>query len=582
MQALSETVNLQSLFDLSIKMAEEGDERMNRGEGKKKRENLGNLLKEGTVKNVQDLEARMKNSALDLFEVCEWNISPLMVACLLGCKDIVRYLLEKGADPNEKCTEECNTPLHYACLLSLYIRESFSSLEWLLECKQDQISSKEDIVKLLFEHGAVLERNTLGFLPIHCAALFTMENVVDYFLGKDHPITDVDKLKALELLGVSQSLMLVENTKAYCTFVSAVLLRHDIGGEFPFPTELGQYLNSNECTTFDELHKLKHDQSAMYIHGLLVGERVLPEKLKQKCLWPSMLYPDYDVEKFFGACQYGIKLEMSSRLAVGTVLEGIQEFLMNSDPDETDETLLMQIASCLEKNKEILMIVESEHIAAHSRVFSRALGYILSELIYRCNFSTLSYDLLFMTTVDVIKVYSEQTSAYESTESVAQSFFDYVVELYDNSSTEGSEEMRNVIVRLNHVLPLVLQYEHTMCTKDRTSHNMLQMTVLLLRFEQDLDVICALTHKLVRYGCPIETKTFHHEETAKDIALRIAANFRNYHPELKEILALVSKPSEVLSLQELAARCVLRSKVPYSLGTVPSTVFDFLNGEDFL
>ena len=562
-------------------MAEEGDVRVNRGEGKKKHENLGNLLIEDTVKNVQDLEARMKNSALELFEVCKWKVSPLMVACLRGYKDVVRYLLENGADPNEKCTEELNTPLHYACLQSKYMQESFSYslVEFVVDCNKDLISNKEDIVKLLFEHGALLERNALGFMPIHCAALFAMENIVDYFLLKDEPITGADKLKALELLGVSQSLMLVENTKPYLNFVSALLIRHDIGGDFPFPTELGQHLNSNECTTFDELHKLKHDRSARFIHGLLVGERILPEKLKKKCLWPSMLGPYYELERFLCACHYGIKLEMSSRLAVGTVLQGIHEFFTISDPCESRESVFLQIASCLEKYKEILMIVESKHIAARSSVLSSAFSYILSELIWMCSFNRLSYNMLFMTTIDVIKVYSEQTSAYESTDSVAQSLFSNVVDTCEDSS---SQEIRNVIVRLNHVLPLVLKCEHTMCTNEQRSHNMLQMVVGLLCFEQDLDVICALTRKLVRYGCPIETKTFNREETAKDIALRMAVNFKTYHPELEEILALVSKPSEVLSLQELAARCVLRSKVPYSLGTVPSTVFDFLNGEDFL
>ena len=42
-----------------------------------------------------------------------------MVACLLGYKDIVKFLLEKGANANEKCTEEMNTPLHYACTCML-------------------------------------------------------------------------------------------------------------------------------------------------------------------------------------------------------------------------------------------------------------------------------------------------------------------------------------------------------------------------------------------------------------------------------------------------------------------------------
>ena len=52
--------------------------------------------------------------------MCKWSISPLMVACLLIYKDIVKFLLEKGANANEKCTEEMNTPLHYACMLREY------------------------------------------------------------------------------------------------------------------------------------------------------------------------------------------------------------------------------------------------------------------------------------------------------------------------------------------------------------------------------------------------------------------------------------------------------------------------------
>ena len=81
---------------LFIIMGEEN--KQNRCKGEKK-ENLGDLLMEGTVQNFQDLVANMGIYALELFDVCKWNISPLMVACLLGFKDIVKFLLGKRSEP---------------------------------------------------------------------------------------------------------------------------------------------------------------------------------------------------------------------------------------------------------------------------------------------------------------------------------------------------------------------------------------------------------------------------------------------------------------------------------------------------
>ena len=309
-------------------MAEEGEEK-NRCKGERVKENLGDImigdyLMSNTLKTVKALEAKMNKCTVELFDACKWSIPPLMVACVLGYKDIVKFLLEKGANPNEKCTEERNTPLHYACMLREYFEESDSQAEWHFVYEEDTVTKKEEIIKLLFDHGAVLERNSLGFLPIHCAALFAMEKIVDYFITRE-PVTDADRLLAMEVLGVSQAVMIVESNKAYFTFLAALHIHRDIACEVsPFPSELGQHFKCNECATFDELYRLKYDNSAMFIHGLLVGERVLPEKLKQKCLWPNMLWPHFDMEKYLCACQYGLKLEMNSRLAVGTVLEGIK------------------------------------------------------------------------------------------------------------------------------------------------------------------------------------------------------------------------------------------------------------------
>ena len=563
-------------------MMADDDDTSSRSPGVKP-DNLGDLLIRGTVENLLDLEAEMDAGALDLHDLCQWNISPLMVACLMGYKDIVEFLLKNGADPNEKCTEELNTPLHYACLQREYITEGDSSfpVEWQFDHNEDRNSNKEEMIQLLFEHGALPERNTLGFLPIHCAALFAMENIVDYFIAEE-AVTDADRLKAIEVLGVSQSVVLDQTSEAYNTFVSALHIRHEIGCEVhsSSPSELEQHLKCRECSTSKDLHKLKDGETEMIFHGLLVGERVLPEKIKQKCLWPNMLYAFYESEKFISLCEYGLKLEMSSRLAVGTVLEGMREFLFNQDQFDIQEMVLTQIASCLNEYQQILMTVGSEHTAARSVVFSSAISFILCDLVRRFKFSRQPFDLLFMPTVSVLKVYSEQTSAYESSESVTQNFFWNVQHLYDRNH-RSRKEMRSVIVLLNYVLPILLKYDCARFKESQANLPLLHMTMCLTHQQQDFDVISAIAHKLVRHGCLVETTTYL-GRTAKHLALHIAENFETHvHPKLEEILACVSKPSEMLSLQELAARCVLRSRIPYSLGTVPSTVYDFLIGENF-
>ena len=571
-------------------MAEE-DENHNRCKGEKK-DNLGDLLIAGTVQNFQDLEANMENCALELFNICKWSISPLMVACLLGYKDIVKFLLGKGANPNEKCTDEMNTPLHYACMLREYFARNYLPLHCDVDRKKYTDTPKEEIIKLLCDQGAVFERNALGFLPIHYAALFAMENIVDYLINTE-PITGADRLMAMEVLGVSQSVVLRDHSKAYFSFITALLIRHDIRCELPpFPSELGQHFKCKECTTFDELHKLKDDEYAMFIQGLLVGERVLPEKLKPKCLWSSMLDPTrdlpdptYETEEYLCACQYCLKLEMNSRLAVGTVLEGFKDLLCayTNDNIKKSKAELIQMASCLADYKEILTVVDSKDIADRSSEISFAFGSILGELMWRFPNNRQPFDLLYKIIIGLVEIYCEQTFAYKNTHSVESVPYFVLQDVREGCQDLDRKERRTLIVLLNHVLPVLLKYFPRVHKIDVGEETMLHVAVSLLLHvdEQDFDVICAITRKLVRHGCPIEAKNSA-GKTAKDFALSYAQNFEIDHPEFDEILALLSKPSEVLSLQELSARCVLRSRIPYSLGTVPVTVYDFLNGEDFM
>ena len=574
---------LLAIMDMEEERKEEEEER------KEKQENLGNLLMGRTVKNFTDLEAEMDKHTLELFKVCKWSITPLMAACLLGLKDIVKYLLEKGADPNEKCMEEMNTPLHFACLQRDYIETSY--FEWSFEHQKDS-STRKDIIELLFDHGALVERNSLGFLPIHCAALFAMEKIVDYFIAEE-TVADADRLMAMEVLGVSQCFLLTQMSQGYLSLLTAMHLRLEKSGPCQPPhsvhTELELLIECSECTTFDELHKLKYDEVGLTMQGLLVGDRVLPEKLKQKCLWSNMFCTCVNVveeKTFFSLCQYGLKLESSSRLVIGTVLDGVTDFLWDYmtgsssfvDPNQQDG-VLRQLISYLETYTDIVMNAKPEHLTIS---FSHKLGIILATVIGRFNITREVLDVILKATEVILKISSEHLS-YESSSSAAITLFEQLFDDIYDPECLSRQQMKNVLMQMIHALPFLLKYEHPRHVTLSTADTLLHLTMRLLYDDKDFDLFYALTRQLVRYGCPIEAKTWE-AETARDLILGFQAYSKiqiAQHPKLEEMLALVTTTSEVLSLQELSARCVLRSKIPYSLGTVPSTVCDFLNGEDY-
>ena len=83
-------------------------------------------------------------------------------------------------------------------------------------------------MQLLIDSGAEVCRSSDGFLPVHCATLCGMADLVDYFMNKDC-VTNEDRLNALELLGVSQSVGLSNYSEAHRCFLAATLLCHELG-----------------------------------------------------------------------------------------------------------------------------------------------------------------------------------------------------------------------------------------------------------------------------------------------------------------------------------------------------------------
>lgn len=101
-----------------------------------------------------------------------------MIAAYKGHVDVVQFLLELGANPDEKA--HCGaTALHFAA-----------------ECGHVKI------VRELLAHGAKITQNEHGMTPLIAAAERTRSDVVEYFRSRPD-VSRQEKVDALELLGAS-------------------------------------------------------------------------------------------------------------------------------------------------------------------------------------------------------------------------------------------------------------------------------------------------------------------------------------------------------------------------------------------
>ena len=549
--------------------------------------NLAYLLDEGKVKTLEELETRMeRHQDLNLFEPNRWGRTSLMIACLKGFNEIVEFLLYKGANANEKDAKELNTPLHFACQFHNLMYSAYSPTYKLSNYGESCHARKKDIVQLLIDSGAEVCRNSDGFLPVHCAALYGMGDLVDYFINKDS-LTNEDGLKALELLAVSQSVGLFMFSEAHRSFVEAILLRHELGClvETTTPSELEIDLGCRECTTFAEIQKLKTDDAAMFINGILVGDRVLPEKFKKICLWDNLLYPNYHADLFLGACSYGLKLESSSQLEAGTVLDGLERFISDADDfyqTNHGDTVVDKVISYLEMYPDILQNVEDEAVKNESYLITMSLGKMFAVIMKQ--YSDVVFERVLKAVASILKAFRECISRMDiGDDDYADSASIYLLDsatMYYQDENIGVKERRSIIVKTNHALLALLQYEPPEGTVTSGLEPILHTTSQFLFEEENFDVIHSIIHTLIRHGSRPDEQS-RYGWTAKDRAEGISCEFERQHPEFEAILALLCKPTQPLSLQELSARTVIKHRIPYSLLTIPSTVYNFLMGDDY-
>ncbi|XP_066963853.1 protein fem-1 homolog A-like isoform X2 [Macrobrachium rosenbergii] len=183
------------------------------------------------------------------------GISSLMVASYHGHQEIVKYLIDIGADVNRRRTDE-KSALH-ACAES----------------------GRLEVMKMLLDHNARMNVDAFGTTPLLVASYFGQANIVAYLISRTDLTPATDKLDALELLGVTLITKMQNVAGALNCWKLAMNERYTDG--VPIYPKTGHRLSNCSCDDFTEvtsLHQLEEiesDVDALEVQSLLAKERIL-------------------------------------------------------------------------------------------------------------------------------------------------------------------------------------------------------------------------------------------------------------------------------------------------------------------
>ncbi|XP_030852140.1 uncharacterized protein LOC115928651 [Strongylocentrotus purpuratus] len=530
--------------------------------------------------------------------------TPLMLACLTGLEDVVKFLLANGANPNSNSLMKGNTPLHFACMVEDTVEEEYLSGRCYQPKKWTTI--KVSIVKLLLKYGASVQKNLDGWTPACVAAFNMFKDIVDFFLLIDDGSPLEDKITASQILGVSQATLDEPALKdAFNSFRRALDLQEDAGvitGQAE-TSELAlcfSKLSLTEFHTSEEIWSVRSSESAFKAHAFLVGERLFPPSLKQKYLYPSLthfasllMFQEDMVEAGFQIFSYTLGLERCGELKLGTVLDHIADKYQDHcvyDGKKAPQPLVRQRARDLLCAYDSVVNNVNVHIDSMSGM-CHSLIDSFGDILFAEVFSGFGFDDLKSTLEDVEKLlrviqgraFRERQDEYPKMPSVAHKIMKLLLELLDSGRDliDRSHLLKVKFVLLRVLMSDNASYQDVSCEEtpfqDESGGNTLLHFVAYFTYSveymeciQDLAQDLALV--LLRHGCPLDAVNAG-GDTARDLLQHGGLEDQNIHL----IQTLVSPPTTVLRLEEAAARVVLRHKINYQ-DVLPLTLRELVDG----
>lgn len=550
---------------------------------------LTDLILRGEVITSLDLERALRDTE-NVDKVDEFGRTALMAACLLDRKTLVCSLLDQGADPNRKC-KDGNTPLHYCCKWTVETYDKIE-LENILWCKEEELV--KDIVNLLLSRGAVLVPNLDGVKPPWFAALHAMGDVVDFFIQTDlgeMSLSSEDKVSTLELLGWGCVANDVARKEPYDAYSEAMHLRiRSFLEKSKRNPALEACLGHQECQTLEELQRIEGNGHLLEYEGILVADRLLPEKLKTEYLWDAVLSLGHDSvvdnpNMGFSYCFYLLQLEFNGKYELGKVMTMLHERRAH----ERGPQSAASVACTWQLIKTFL-----DHCRRDTNQVSRgllldnivpAVAYCLSHKPFYAIFYENDADCL-AEMLDLAERIDRMTKSCwhnkpqsKDEYSLAGHFLSQVTDVArqeyrvapDNYSAIPAAYFLQVVSRL---LPL-----EEVSLRDGDGNTVLQVLMKLVGPKEHWSFVLPTTNWLLHHNCPVdgqsESRTIH-RLVARSIGVYGRFDVEE-DKEYEELMTLFTPGSAVLTLEEMSSRTILRYKIPYR-NSLPSQLWEVVEG----
>ena len=543
-----------------------------------------------------------QHGAVAFDEGDEKGRTPLMIACLYGSKDVVEYLLELGANVNTECTQLRNTPLHYTCLYNFrdYFNENRDIL-YIRNFHPDKgavfLPDKVAIAKLLLNHGAVYKANSLDLTPICYAGLHQMKELVDLFgeLELKEGTVSKEKIKGLEFLGVSCAIwkVLWDNSPlAYPCMLEArelhpgrvVECRNDRS------SEVRDLFKRNECCSVEELKAIKEDKEEIQIEGFIMGARIIPVELKPQYFWNALLKFACDWGDLAKTCHiisFLINVGFAcTELSLGQILTALRVAIVKAN----------SISRNLCAINNVMALCFSDLSSVWSKKDDNFPDDIPDSIVKMLTHTALSscgdsFESFAATMIRSLKLLREVKPRSYTKQEV--SFFPAVKPRFYTFSpawlmiTSLTQELLSkheledaAIHQIKFAFSQLLSLDDASRT-GTSSDTLLHKAVLLgcykyIHTDKVFELIMSIIRMIIRHGCPVNARN-ENGHTAEDVA-KVTLNLikeRYLREHFKGDIGLVLEaqiakfldelrvPWSVLTLEELAARVVLKWQVPY-------------------
>ncbi|XP_030828641.1 uncharacterized protein LOC115919311 [Strongylocentrotus purpuratus] len=567
--------------------------------------NLASRMELPNPVSLNDMKGIFASQNVDLDARDERGWSPLMIACGKNKKKMVQFLLDHGADPNAKGSKDGNTPMHFASIGNNCTK--LPPLDYFYSRQGWDMQSRKEILGLLINHGATLTCNLNGLDPPCMAAIYNFQDIVEFFVqGKTHELrlSNAEKARVYEILGVAVGLNANLNAPTCrgeehpCTHFCRALSIHKENSIKPYgnhgksevAASFSLFSETKECKTQEDWENIKSDQWSLKNQCFLVAERVLPEEIKDSYIFRRVFEHGLDGVMFHKGrnqetlsqcsqiCRESIQLELESKLELGSVLVYLMTGIRYGgelEDEEVDECYKL-LDLCLQ-----VFSKDSQDLKLDVKLVDEV-GDLLFDfaLVFDSAKSKKMFEPLLQFGEGMVRVIRMQIGE-KSCVSISHRILERVKELYWGFSEDRvkKDEYRRRQLKENRMRRLILRMMRCEdATQIDSNGNSMLHSLLCLdgharhQFTKEIALI------LIRNGCDIEARDADGLTVKENICNSRRYEFDPDAPENEELMTLLSPPRTTLPLQEIAARTILRCKIPHE-GIVPRHLSVLLTGE---